>query len=484
MDKTLKEHALSGAKWSSITQFGKYGISFFLSIILARLLAPEEFGLIGMLTIFTTIANVFINSGLSSAIIRLKDASENDYSTVFYFNMVVSLFFYGVLFFSAPLIASFYDEALLVSLTRWISLVFVINAFGIIQNAILIKAINFKVQTICILSGLGVSVIVSAYMAFSGYGVWSIVGQVLSQALVTNILLWLLSKWAPSGRFNIESFKKLWAFSSKILLTSIITQVINNIDSILIGKVFSASQLGFYTRAKSTQEIPVSIGSSTLSYVSFSILSKVNDNATEFEKVHIKLFKLSAYVFLPIIFGLIAVAEPFVIVLYSAKWIPSVQLLQIISLYGIGYFFGTLFSQTIMALGKSNVYLKLNMSKKILGLLAIPFGIYAGIYAFVWSLVILSFVGIVLDFYFTGKLLSISIGHYIKRLISPLLISILMSGLVYSVSFTSLNNNILLLSVQVFAGVIAYSTLSVLFKVPEFYYIKDILTERIRKFIK
>ncbi|PLX09115.1 MAG: hypothetical protein C0596_04765 [Marinilabiliales bacterium] len=265
MAESLKNSAISGAKWNAILNIGRYFISFFLSIILARLLEPEEFGLIGMLTIFTAIAQVFINSCLSTAIIRDKNASPEDYSTVFYFNIVVSIFFYLLLFFTAPIIAGFYNEPQLVLLTRLVSLVFLINAFGLIQNAILIKAINFKKQAICNLTGLTVSVIVSAILAFMGYGVYSIAWQAVSQAIVTNVLFWVTSDWRPTGGFKKTSFLRLWSFGSKILATTIIARIVENIDNILIGKIFSAGQLGYYVRAKSSKQLPEQIFAGVLS---------------------------------------------------------------------------------------------------------------------------------------------------------------------------------------------------------------------------
>ena len=210
MPKTLKQQAITGTKWSSINQFGKYFISFFLSLILARLLEPEEFGLVGMLSIFTVIAGVFINSGLSTAIIRSHNTTVKDYDTVFYFNIFVSLFFYFLLFILAPTIAKFYNEPMLVNLTRWVSLVFLINSFGIVQNAILVKRLDFKTQSIASLIGILVSAIVGGSMAFMGYGVYSIVGQILSQAITTNLLLWIMSTWRPVGWFNKKSFRNLW----------------------------------------------------------------------------------------------------------------------------------------------------------------------------------------------------------------------------------------------------------------------------------
>jgi O-antigen/teichoic acid export membrane protein len=484
MEQTLKQKALSGTKWSSILQFGNYGISFFLSIVLARLLDPEEFGLIGMLTIFTVIAKIFINSGLSSAIIRDKTAVEKDFSTVFYFNLFVSLLFYVSLYFAAPVIAKFYEEPILIKLTRWVALVFVINAFGLVQNAILVRKIDFKTQSISHLGGLAVSALVGGYMAFSGNGVWSIVGQILSQAIVTNTLLWILSQWKPRDGFSFASFKKLWAFGSKVLATTLVTQVIDNIDTILIGKLFSAQNLGFYTRAKSSRAIPQNIMGGVLSSVSFSVLSNVNDSLSELRRIHLRFLKLAAFVVFPVVLGLIAAAKAFVIVLYSDKWLPSVPILQIIAFYAITYTLGVLFSQTLMALGKAGKYFQLNVLKRIIGLLALPVGLFLGLYPFFIALVFLGFLGFLLDLIYIGKELNIRLKTYFLILFKYFLPATFMMCAVYGLSLLPIQSMHALLLMQIFVGMLIYWLFSILFKVEEYYEIRDMIKTKVKQIIK
>lgn len=484
MSESLKSKAISGAKWNWLYNIGSYFISFFLSIILARLLEPCEFGILGMLNIFTAVAMVFINSGLSTAIIRTKDASPEDYSTVFYFNIFVSTGFYVILFFAAPLIANFFKEPILVPLTRLITLVFLINSFGIIQNAILIKSINFKKQTICNLSGLGVSAIISTIMAFQGFGVYSIVGQAVSQALVTNILFWITSKWRPVGGFKISSFKKLWSFGSKVLATSIVAQIVENIDNILIGKVFSAGQLGFYVRAKSSKQLPEQIFTGVLSSTSFAVLAKVSDDDKELRRLHLHFFKLGTYGFLPIIFGFIAVAKAFTIVLYSEKWLPSVPIFQVIALSSIAIFLGSLFSQTIMAKGDGKLYFRLTTGKKVLGLLSIPFGLFWGLTPFIWSFVIINLIGLLLDFYYTGRQVNVKMFEYLIYMIKPLILSVLMGLGVYFITYLPITSNFLMLLLQVFSGIVLYIVFSIILKIKEYYYFKDVFVEQISTFMK
>lgn len=484
MAESLKNSAISGAKWNGLLNIGRYFISFFLSIILARLLEPEEFGLIGMLTIFTAIAQVFINSGLSTAIIRQKNASLEDYTTVFYFNIFVSVAFYLLLFFTAPFIASFYNEPQLIPLTRLVSLVFLVNSFGLIQNALLIKAINFKKQAICNLTGLFVSVIISTILAFKGYGVYSIAWQAISQAIVTNLLFWVTSDWRPKGGFKKASFQKLWAFGSKVLATTIVARIVDNIDNILIGKIFSAGQLGYYVRAKSSKQLPEQIFSGILGSTSFAVLAKVNDDEKELKRLHLHFFELGSYVFFPVIFGFIAIAEAFTIVLYSEKWLPSVPLFQIIALSSISYFLSVLFAQTIMAKGDGKLYFRLTTGKKLLGLLSIPFGVFWGIYPFIISLVVISIVCLLLDFIFTGRLINVPVSSYIIIMLKPLLVSVLMGTAVYFLTYLSIESNFLMLILQVGVGGVIYILLSLLFKLKEFYYVKNIVLEQVSTFVK
>jgi teichuronic acid exporter len=478
MTRSLKQSGISGAKWTGLYHIGHYFITFFLSIVLARLLEPKEFGLVGMLSIFSAIALVFINSGFSVALVRAKETTKEDYSTVFLFNVLVSLFFYFLLFFAAPYIANFYKEPQLVLLTRLISLVFVINAFGLVQTVIMIRALNFKKQSICSLIGLLASVILAIFMAFKGYGVYSIVGQVISQAIVTTILFWFLSDWRPNAIFSKKSFKKLWGFSSKILATNIVNTIINNIDNLLIGKIFSANQLGFYVKAKSSKTIPVQIFTQVLNSTSFAILSKVQDDDNEFLRLHLYFFKIVAYVFIPVTFGFIAIAEPFVVILYSDKWLPSVPLLQILSLSGFSIVFGALFSQTLMAKGYGSLYFRLNTIKKIIGLLAIPFGLFWGLLPFIWAIVIFGFIGLLLDFIYVGRKIGVKSFDYLYFFLKPLFLSVFMAFSIYLFKYI-ISNYYFLIMLQISIGIAIYALLSVIFRVREFFTVKTIIMEQI-----
>ncbi len=483
MSESLKNGAISGAKWNTFFSFSQYFFTFILSIILASLLEPAEFGLVGMLSIFIAIAQVFIDSGLSTAIIRNKNTTTEDYSTVFWFNISVSTLFYLLLFFSAPLIAKFYKEPQLIILTRLTCLVFVINSFGIVQNAIFVKNFKFKIQSFCNLSGLIVSIFVGIVMAYKGYGVYSIVGQILSQAILKNLMLWLLSEWKPEFAFYKNSFKKLWKFGSNILLVQLITSVIDNFDNMLIAKVFSTSKLGYFMRAKSTKQIPEQIFSGVINVITFTVLSKINDQLEEFRRLHLKFFNLTVYGVVPIAFGIVATAHPLIVILYTEKWLISVPYLQIIGFAIIPYLLSFVFSQTIMAYGDSKLYLKLNTIKKILGLFSIPFGIFFNIKAFLIVTVLISNLGLILDIYFTSRLLNHKLNLYIKKMLLPIFIGSIMlitSLISFKIPVQSL---FLKLVFQIITGILVYISLSIVFKIQEFYIYLNIAKEQYNNFI-
>lgn len=482
--ESLRSVSVNAAKWNFIANFGGYLITFFLSIVLARLLDPYEFGLTGMLSVFTAIAVVFISSGFSVALVRVKNVTEEDYSTVFYFNILISLIFYLLFFFLAPYIAVFYNEQELVLITRLISLVFLINSFGIIQNTILIRELNFKKQALCYLSGLGVSTAVSIAMAVKGYGAYSIVGQAVTQAFVTTAAFWLLSKWKPKGWIKKESFKKLWGFGSKILLSNLITQLVDNIDNVLIGRVFSANKLGLYVRAKGSKMIPEQIFANVIQATVFPILSKVNEEEATFKYYHLRFFNVAVYIIFPVVAGFIAVAKSFIIVLYSEKWIASVPMLQIIVITSIAYFLDALFNQTLMARGEGALFLKMNLVKKLCALLSIPVGLFFGLFPFLWTLVGISVFNLFVSFFYLGKILNIHINTYLKKIWMPLLLSFIMGIGTYLWEFAGIENMFVLLVLQIFSGILFYVGLSAVANIDEYIYLKTIIIRRFKKIRK
>ena len=419
----LKQKSIQTVRWTFLYHVLNYTVTFALSIILARLISPSEFGLTAMLSIFISIANILINSGLSSSLIRYNKSSEEDYTTVFYFNILISLFLYLIMFISAPWIAEFYEQPELILLTRTITLVFVLNSFGLIQNTVLVKALNFKKQTIINFIGLLISVIIGIIMAFQGYGIYSIVGQTLSQSFMVTTLLWITSKWRPHGFINLISLKKLWSFGSYVLFTGIFNSIAKNLDDLIVGKVFSASTLGFFVRAKSTRAIPENIFSNILSTTTFSVLSKLNDNPQEYRKKHNYFFRLSVFLFIPLTFGLNLICDDIVILLYGKKWLSSIPLLQILSIGLLPSMLSSFFNQSLIGYGDSKTTMKLNIIKRSITLAVLPSGLILEISSFVLIFTISQYIGLIFDFAFIIKNIKTKLKDYLKAIYGPIIAS-------------------------------------------------------------
>jgi len=428
----LKSKSVSSAKWSLILHMGQYVITFFLSIVLSRLLETEEFGLTGMLSIFIALATTLTSAGLGQALVFSKTSNESDFSTVFYFNIAVSSCLYVLLFFTAPLIANFYEQPELIPLTRWICLVFVINSFGLIQDTRLVIDLNFKKQSKIRLAGLLISVGAAIVMAFQGFGVYSIVGQVLVQALVNVILYWILSAWRPVGGFNLESFRRLWKYGSNILFSNLFSQIINNIDNLLVGKVFKPYTLGLFIRAKNTKAIPEGIFSQAFQTSIFPILSKLNDNKEEFIKKHLLFFQLGTYFVIPMVILLYFSSYEIVDILYGEKWLKSVPYLKIVAFMIIPHFLGILFNQTLLAFGDSRLFMKLSMLRRVLGIINIPVALFWGLIPYLYSIVILTFVGLIIDVLYTSRKIGTQVSDYTLDFFSALFFSAILGAVIWA----------------------------------------------------
>jgi O-antigen/teichoic acid export membrane protein len=423
----LKSKSIATAKWSLIFQMSQYFLTFFLSIVLARMIDPAEFGLTGLLTIFTLISTTLLTSGLGNALVFNKSSNEDDYTTVFYFNIIVAMGLYIIMFFIAPYIAHFYNDERLILLTRLICLSFVINAFGFIQHTILVIKLDFKTQSLVRIISLAISVISAIILAFNGWGVYSVVAQVLIQAVSSAVIFWWRSDWRPRGKFSKDSFSKLWAFGSKILWSNLFTQLTQNIDNTLIGKIFSPHILGLFIRAKSTKAIPESIFMQTFQSSVFPILTKVNHDPIDFKKKHLQFYKIGVFFIVPLIAIFFFVSADFVAILYGEKWMPSVPYLKIILFSSVPIFLEALFSQTLLGLGDSKLYMKLNMVKRILQLINIPVALFFGLIPYLISSTVISFFELVISVYLTSEKINSSKIYYFKQFLFSILLTLLMS---------------------------------------------------------
>jgi O-antigen/teichoic acid export membrane protein len=480
MSINVKNEVISGIKWNFIGEFGHYIIHFIVSLVLARLLTPEDFGLYGMLLIFTAISIVFMQSGLGAALIQKKDATNADFSTVFYYNVGVSVICYIILFFCAQLIADFYNQQELNRLIKLISIGLIFNSLCVVHTTILQKELNFKKLNIIKLIGIIISGIIAIVMAYMGFGVYAIIAQTISIAVINAFLYWVTSKWRPQLIFSKKSFKELFGFGSKLLLSSLLNTFYKNVDSLIIGKFFSPAQLGYFSRAKSTKDIPLSMTSGLLTTLVFPIFSKL-DNDIQIKYYHLKFLSLVGYIIFPIMTGLAVVAEPLTVLLFTDKWLPSVPMLQILCISGPVYPLSVILGQAILAKGKSNIYLKIEIIKKIIGLTGMFIGIFYGFYGFLIGLTLSWFISLLIDFVYTGNLIDTRIIEYIKTLLPAFLLSLLMAVIIYFIKFLLPDNYFLLLVIQMTVGIIIYLSASYLLKLQDFVYLGNLIKEKIKK---
>lgn len=394
----LRQKAIVGVFWSAIERFSSQGIQFVLGIILARLLTPHDYGLVGLLAIFIAISQTFVMSGFGAALIQKKDRDEKDFSTTFYYNIVVALLFYALLFLSAPLIADFYNEPLLVNLTRVISLTFVIEAFAVVQRAKFTINVDFKSQSKATLTSVIVAGVIGIYMAYVGYGVWALVAQSLTRGFVNSVNLWIISKWVPKEGFSYMRFKSLFSFGSKLLMAGILHSIAQNISKLVIGKAFSTQALGYYTRANQFASFPSVNMLGILGRVTFPILCRLQEDKEQLLQKQRQILKIAAFLIFPMMIGLIVLAQPLILTVLTDKWADSIWMLRIISIGLVFLPINSLNVSILSAIGRSDLFFKADLVKQflIIGLLIVsyPFGIRTVLWGQVFAMILSYFISL------------------------------------------------------------------------------------------
>lgn len=430
MAESLKHKTLKGTIWSSVERFSVQGIAFVVMIIMARILTPEDYGLVGMVTIFIAVSQSLVDSGFSQALIRKQDRTETDNSTVFFFNIAVGLFLYLILFLCAPLIARFYDQPLLTPLTRLISLSVLINSFVVVQRALLTVKIDFKTQAKASLSAAIIAGAVGITMAYTGFGVWAIVWYQLVNLAVNVGLLWVFSRWRPRLLYSWASFRELFSFGSKLALSGIIDTLYNNIYLIVIGKVFKASDLGYYTRSSQFAQFPSSNLSAIMQRVTFPVLCTIQDDDDRLRSVYRRFLRLSAFVVFPLMCGLAGVSYPFIRLILGEKWLFSAELLQIICLSMMWYPVHAINLNLLQVKGRSDLFLRLEIVKKCLGVAVLCATVPLGLVAMCWGSLLSSILCLVINTHYTGKLIQVGFLMQMRDLLPTLLYSLSMGAFV------------------------------------------------------
>lgn len=439
MSDNLKQKTKKGLVWSMIERFATQGVQFLFGIILARLLSPDDYGIIAMPLVFLAIAQCIIDSGFSTALIRKPELTEDDLSTAFYFNIGIGILCYAVLFFSSPLIADFYHTPILSSLLKVTALAVLFNPLCAVQQAILTRKIDFKTQAIVSLSGAVVSGIVGLYMAYNGLGVWSLVFQQVGGYVMRTILLWVLGKWKPKRLWSWESFRYLWGFGSKMLGSGLLDTVYNNIYPIVIGKYFSAQDLGNYTRAQQFSSLPSSNVTGVLQRVTFPVLSSIQNEDERLAKNYRKILKLSAFLVFPMMLMLSAIANPLVRILLTDKWIGCVILLQIVCFQMMWYPIHAINLNLLTVKGRSDLFFRLEIFKKIMGVCIMFITIPHGIIWMVSGGIVSSMLSLIINTYYTGKLINVGYFKQMGDLLPIFGVSFMMWLIVHAILYLSSN---------------------------------------------
>lgn len=433
--ENLKDKTVKGVFWSAFNRFSTQGIAFVFNIIIARMLLPEDYGVVAMLGIFMAVSGCFVDSGFGTALVRKPDRTEDDFSTVFYFNIVVALLFYVLLWIAAPYIATFYDIPLLESITRITALNLVISSLQGVLGAKLTIALDFKTSAkISIPSNIIVGVL-GLLMAYCGYGVWALVFPGIIANVFSLFMLWFYVRWLPKLVFSWKSFKEMFSFGSKLLASALLEVTYGNIYTLVIGKFFSSSSLGLYGRAEGFAAFPSSNITGILQSVTFPVLSNIQNENERLESAYRRLIRMSVFIVFPLMTGLSAVADPFIRILLTDKWEGAIYLLQIICFALMWYPVHAINLNLLQVKGRSDYFLKLEIIKKIQGILILCITIPLGLAAMCYGRIVSSLISLIWNTYYTKKIIGYGYFSQMRDIIPVLLHSLVMCVLVHVVVY-------------------------------------------------
>lgn len=481
MTESLRHKTVKGVGWSLLDNISSQGVTFLVGLVLAHLLSPAEYGLIGIILVFVAVFNSIVDGGLSNALIRKSNADDYDYNTVFYSNVVLSVLLCATMFLSAPWVGRFFNQGQLVPLTRAMSVIVVINAFALVQRTLLVKQIDFKAQTkVSLIANLS-SGCIGIAMAFYGLGVWSLVGQQLSRALFQTLLLWAYSRWYPSWLFSWCSFRDLVGYGWKLLVSTLIDTVWREINQIVIGKCYSPQALGQYTRAYQFSSIFSSNLTSVVQRVSFPTLSAMQEKKEQMSMAYRRIIGVTMLVTFICMLCLAAVAEPLIRVLVGDQWLEAVPMLQILCFSMMLYPLHAINLNMLQVQGRSDLFLRLEIIKKIIGVGPLMLGIFVGIH---WMLVGGVATGIVsywLNAYYSGRMIGYSFGRQVRDILPSFVIALVIAALVYLVSLIPWSP-FLVLPIQIVLGAGITWCVCEMTKTEAYLEVKTILQSIITKF--
>lgn len=477
---SLKQKAIRGFSWTVFEGIFSQGAIFIVGIILARLLTPEDFGVVGIITAIITVANSVVEGGFGSALIRKIETTQDDYNTVFFTNLITALLLYIALFISAPAIASFFDTPILADLIKVAGAVLLINAMALIQRTLLTKELDFKRLGIIAILSSALSGVIAIYMAYQGFGVWSLIALFILRPLLNTALLWFYTTWIPKLVFSKSSFKELFDFGYKLLLGNLINTAYKNVYYFLIGKYFNPVALGYYTRADQFQT-PFSINVAVaIRRISFPILSKVQNDRENLKAKFIQFIRYSMLLNFTAMLGLAAMAEPIILLLIGEKWEQSIIYLQLLCIPGLLYPLQILHLNLLLVKGYSNLNLKLEILKKIILLPIILVTVNYSVLYMIYGLIVFAVIEYFINSYYTRKMIAYSIGQQLKDFLPFVIIALITAASMYAITLLKMDLFVLV-TVQLILGLVVFIVINELFKVGEYQMIKLKLLSLIKK---
>lgn len=455
MAESLKKKTVKGVSWSAVDNVTQYGVQFIVSIVLARLLSPDDYGLIGLITIFTAVCNTIINGGFTTALIRKNDATEDDYNTAFIVNICMSILLYMVIYLCSPLIANFFNRQELISLTRVSSLSMIIGALAIVQRVRLTKKIDFKTLAKITLVNSTCSGIIGIVMAITGFGVWALVAQGLSSRLIRTVLLWFNNKWIPKFRFSKNSFHELFGFGWKMMASNLLDTIWKELYQVIVGKFYSPATLGQYTRAKGFAKLFSSNITSVIQRVTYPVLSSIQDDQTRMISAYRRIIKTTMFITANGMFFLGAISSPLLYCLIGPKWNEASTYLPLICISGSLYPLHAINLNMLQVQGRSDLFLGLEVVKKIISLGPLFVGAFIGIMPMLYTNLLTGFIAFFLNSHFTGRFLGYSSWMQLKDVAPSYGVAILIALSVFFIKYLPVSNWIIL-PIQLFIGITTF----------------------------
>lgn len=476
-----KEKTVSGMIWTGIGKFGTMGLSFVANLVLARLLVPEDFGCIAMLQVFIAISTIFVTAGFGTALVQKKDPKHIDYTSVFYWNLAASVVFFWILYFCAPPIARFYKIPELVAVLRVQSISLIIQAFSTVQSSQLQKQLRFKELSTRNIVATAVGTAVAIVMALLGCKVWSLVASQLVTSFVGVLLLWKMSDWRPTLEFSFQSLKDLFAFGGLMALSSLVETVYTNLQSLIIGRLYSSGDLGYYNQAKKLEAVPTDSLSQIVNQVSFPVFAALQDDKERLLNGVRKNIKAITYLNFPLMALMIVIAHPLITFLYGARWETSVPFFQILCISSMVYTLNTLNTNVIKSLGKSKIYFFVQLTKRLIGIGLIILGVQFGIMGLLWGVTSVGYICVIINAIVNKRLINYGIWAQIKDVGFCYLLAVAVAAATYFLGQLIPLHEYIVMVIQVAIYCLLYWLLSVIFKMEGYQTYRDIILAKIKR---